>query len=129
MLNRKLFTRDQVLDALDYLHHVRANNKGRRLNRTTSIVKELKAQNRKYFWTGFNTVYMESDNIAGFHKKIYIQGDVDCYRVRLQWWRGKDSDFCVREIEANNGNQLLWELVCIEWLDRSFLPTTKHITL
>ncbi len=130
MLNRKHnFTHEQVTDAIEYLHHVRENTKGKRLHRTTTIVKELKDQNRKFYWSGFNTVYMESDTVAGFHKKIYIQGDLYCYRVRLQWWRGNETDFCVREFEHTNGNQLLWELVCIGWLDRSFLPTTKQLRI
>jgi hypothetical protein len=129
MLNRKHnFTHEQVLDAIEYLHHVRENKQGRRLHRTTTLVKQLKDQNKKYHWSGFNTIYLDFKR-NGYQVRIYIQGDLYCYRCRYEWSLNNHSDFTVHEFEHSNGNQLLWELVCIEWLDRSFLPTTKHIQL
>ena len=129
MLKRKHnFTNEQVLDAIEYLHHVRENKQGRRLHRTTTLVKELKEQNKKYHWSGFNTIYLDFKRDT-YSIRIYIQGDLYCYRVRFEYWNDFRNDFTVREFEHTNGNQLLWELVCIEWLDRSFLPTTKHIQL
>jgi hypothetical protein len=130
MLNRKhSFTREQVVDAIEYLHHVKENHVGRRLHRTASIVKELKAQGRKYYWSGFNTVYLIIKPRPHIELKIYIQGDVYCYRCRYDLKIRDKSRFHVTEFDSNNGNQLLWELVCAEWLDSSYLPTTKQIQL
>lgn len=128
MLNNQI-TSKQIVEAIEYIEHVRGNNQKKRLHRTRSILKELKAQGRKYFWSGFNTIYLEFDPSPNVHLKIYIQGDIDCYRVRYDIHVGKQHEFTVHEIEANNGNQLLWELVCMQWLDRSWLPTTKQIKI
>lgn len=129
MLNRKHLTEKQISEALDYLQHVRNNNQKKRLHRTASIVKELKAQNRKYFWSGINTIYLQFSPSENVNLKIYINADLYCYRVRYDIHVGKNHEFAIQEIEANNGNQLLWELVCMQWLDKSFLPTTKQIQI
>jgi len=104
--------------------------KRKKLYRTLSLARELRNLGKEYFYFHENAIALEFFHGGHYKKKtICIVANEHCYRVRVDLWTFEKSGghFYYKEIDQPTGNHLLWELVCLEILDNSFLPKiTKH---
>jgi len=104
--------------------------KMKKLFRTLSLARELRNLNKDYFYFNENAIALEFFFGPNYKKKtVCIVANERLYRVRVDLWLFDKSGghFYYKEIEQPSGNRLLWELVCFEILDNTFLPRiTKH---
>ncbi len=98
--------------------------------RSANLAKELKHNGIKYQWFNKNTILIEIPvKVPERRRNVLITGSLTCYKVRIDHWSYiTGGSFTYHEIEAVTGNNLLWELVSMDLLPKSYLPITKHIS-
>lgn len=126
----------QNIDLAELLSPCKATNempkfpRRKKLYRTLSLARELRALQKDYFYFHDNAIALEFLNGGKYQKKtVLIVSTEECYKVRVDIWGYSKGGghFYYKEIEQPTGNRLLWELVSLEILDTTFLPKiTKH---
>jgi hypothetical protein len=98
--------------------------------RTLSLAKVLRKLGKEYWYFNDNIIVMEFLYGKGFKKKVLmILGNEHCYRVRVDIWSlTGGGNFYYKEYEYPTGSSILFELVCSEILDNSFVPDVNNFT-
>jgi len=95
--------------------------------RTLSLARELRLLEKEFWYFNDNTIVLEFLYGKGYKKKVVtLLGAFNCYRVRVDVWTlTGGGNFYYQEFDYPTGSSMLFELVSIEVLPDSFLPSVS----
>lgn len=97
--------------------------KKKKTYRTLSLAKELRQLGKTYWYFNDNSIVLESIYKGNYRKKtVLIIGSESCYKVRVDvWYLAGVGNFYYKEFDYVTGASILFELVCNEILDQTFI--------